>query len=616
MPARQRLASTKGSEVESFLPPPFVHARFDDKVWKLFVKSQGSTHNVDWASLRFSDNTLLTDPINDRLMQAAKLFLLASCQGTETVREHKGGAVLGAYHAFVPLLRWTVSRGLRSLENLTMEHAVSYRNHVRRRELMPDGTFTNDTLSSSRQSKLLTVLKQLCKLQENMGDCGTNFTANEIADLDDKLRIKVTYESTKLIPDEQFHQILERALIWLNIEAPKVLLVIAAFASYRKNREGRVNNQRSRARYEREAVAVLKGTTINFGGINRDLLSLSKREVERLTTITRAACFVIIASLTGMRVSEICSLKLGCLRLRRLDDSLKVLELHGILYKTVRPSDGVPAQWVAGYDESDNPCRLAVTVLEALPRPDWSSNLFVAMKQVEQKRERLANSNIMRDLEIFMEAIGMAEFDIGPHQFRRTFARFVALSTQGSPFVLMRHFKHASVLMTERYLVSDPELLSEIYEAVHSVIFENLDSIFGAERLGGLAGQRILATNEPYRGAVNAAPRKRLIEMTVRDPSSHFRPVPQGMCMYEEMTAKCGGDVANVGLSTCIGCYNFAVHARHLPSWFEARDAVQATIDEQKGLGFISIELYRQLNELEQVIARIQGSCDGSSSSA
>ena len=44
----------------------------------------------------------------------------------------------------------------------------------------------------------------------------------------------------------------------------------------------------------------------------------------------------------------------------------------------------------------------------------------------------------------------------------------------------MRHFKHQSVLMTERYLPrlkTDPELLNEVFEAREHLIAGRLDNI-------------------------------------------------------------------------------------------------------------------------------------------
>jgi integrase len=280
------------------------------------------------------------------------------------------------------------------------------------------------------------------------------------------MRVNVKNEPTSAISDEIFRRLLDAALRWLSLEAPKVLQVESLFAQYRETRGGLNDSRRSRARYERLVAPILKDcSSVTLDGVQRNLESLTIQDVARLMTLTRGACFVVIASLTGMRKSEICSLRADCLRSRDIGDGLRVLELKGILYKTVIEQDGQPAEWIAGYDEPHNPVRLAVETLERLPRPARDSALFSAMWQQKADRARISTSVMKMGLRAFVGTLGSRNLDVTAHQFRKTFARFVALSSLGSPFTLMRHFKHASILMTERYLCSDPDMLNEIFEA-------------------------------------------------------------------------------------------------------------------------------------------------------
>lgn len=594
---------------EDLLPEPFVQTRFSDNVWVVDVPAQGSLAKMSWSTVQLPDNSILEDPKNRKLLLCAKWYVLALARQENGARTRRGGTLIQAYQSCAVLLRWMTSRRIASFCDLQLPHAIAYRNGLRTRAGVNSG---KRTLSTSRQRHLLQVILNLANLQDEMGNYGTSFSPIELADLPDLLRTDVSYEATEPVPDDVFHDLQQAAIRWLREEAPKVHKVYLEYIKYRRSRDGRTDNQRSRARYEAQARPILADQpTVPLRGKMRAMISLTWQEVEYLMSLTRAAAFIVIAGHIGMRVSELCSLRVGCLRERQLDGGLRILEVHGTLYKTVRDARGEASSWVAGYDEPDNPVRLAIQALEQLPRARWGNHLFMAMHEVEKKRTRLANSGIAKLLQMFLDEAGM-ESSVTPHQFRKTFARFVALSSYGSPFILMRHFKHVSVLMTERYLSHDPELLADIFEAHYTILSDRIDALYGADRLGGIAGRRIVANNEAYRGPGNREARQRLVRMTLSDPSAHFRPTPFGLCVYEQQTAKCGGKLERVGLDVCVGCYNFAVEQRNLPMWVEVREMLTDVLESQADLGFASIAVHVQLEQVEKVISQLQESANGS----
>src|SRR3546814_12654076 len=51
---------------------------------------------------------------------------------------------------------------------------------------------------------------------------------------------------------------------------------------------------------------------------------------------------------------------------------------------------------------------------------------------------------------------------LSPHQFRKTFAKWVGAASDGSLYALKQHFKHLSLAMTDGYVGSDVELYENV----------------------------------------------------------------------------------------------------------------------------------------------------------
>lgn len=596
------------------LPAMFVHGYFDDDIWSAEHPAHARINNMHWHHVELDDGTCLTDKLNRDLLIGCKLAMVLIAQGAPTGRPLRGGTILRTFAGVTLLARWISSRGLRSFRELTFAHAISYKQFLRRRRKL--SRFKKDVkvkaqhLSTNWQSFLLSIILRVASLQKEMGSYGTTFSISEIEELGVALRINdSTRVPTKVIPDEEFETLIKAATRWLDIETPKVFQVKAAYDAYRHQRSSNPSFQRSRAAYEQISKQyLLSDEHIELEGQTLNLKSIKHNDIAKLFTITRGACFVIIAGLVGMRESEILSIYPGCLESLSID-GVRVLCLVGTLYKTSKCSKGEPARWVAGYDDEANPVLKAISVLERLPRHHPKAGLFSAFyNQPNNAKRRVTSVTVKESLSAFALSAGVS-IPLASHQFRKTFARFVARSSASNIFILMRHFKHQSVLMTERYWPSiDPDLLNELFEANNELIAERLDSIFGGERLGGIAGKRIMENNLEYRGDNQKDARRKLIDMTMKDPSAHFKVTLYGLCIYDETKAKCGGRSEDVGLDVCVDCSNFAVDQMNLGFWQDYRDAIAATIDGQTSLGIVNVQLHRQLESAKKVISEI---CEG-----
>jgi hypothetical protein len=247
---------------------------------------------------------------------------------------------------------------------------------------------------------------------------------------------------------------------------------------------------------------------------------------------------------------------------------------------------------------------MAIETLCAIsPWPNEQGCLFWAQGH---RQRAISNGHASLLLSLFARENGFdRDWRFHPHQFRKTFARFVVLSGPNTAVSLMRHFKHVSIQMTERYFPNDPELLNNLIESSEELIAERLDSVFGSDRLAGVKGEQILARNAEYRGETGQDARQDLIKMTLLDPSTFIIFHVYGICLYERETAKCGGDIANVGLDTCMVCPNSVVEREHLPFWREQVDVIRANISTTLDSGTIDLESQRQLERAEQMVMKL-----------
>jgi hypothetical protein len=85
-------------------------------------------------------------------------------------------------------------------------------------------------------------------------------------------------------------------------------------------------------------------------------------------------------------------------------------------------------------------------------------------------------------------------------------------------------------------------------------------------------------------------------------------PHEYGYCVYSAEVARCGGVWARVGLSTCIGCSNFAVAPVHTAFWERRREdgkALLADLDMLLGRESAAAAVRNMIGETESVVARI-----------
>lgn len=278
--------------------------------------------------------------------------------------------------------------------------------------------------------------------------------------------------------------------------------------------------------------------------------------------LLQTACFIVIATSTGMRLGELLALKPGCLvkkRVRGYEGSLYWLK--STLVKTSPTPGGEDAFWLCG-----ELAARAITILERLhallpttlmpehkggvPLEDSLFRAYV-WTGVTLEAWPVTSGSLYNWLKLFIDAMSLSIGHVHPHQFRRTFARNVVRWSSAPMLALQRHFKHWSLLMTDYYVGIDDELIQVFLSERIADSRERLRQILAGEcgGPGGLISQKRLtrmADNEElplnFRGREHAGTIETLLDEICGEGVLAYKCGDFTTCLYVPGLAKCGED--------------------------------------------------------------------------
>jgi integrase len=177
--------------------------------------------------------------------------------------------------------------------------------------------------------------------------------------------------------------------------------------------------------------------------------------LRRLVAHLTEACFIVIAGFVGMRVSEILSMEAGCIEHRPIGETgIAQAYIVARMFKTVDDQRGRMERWLA-----PEPVARAVEILERISLPMRRSSkrrdLFLIRNLRSGDIAPVTNVDISSRINQFAAYVDVRHHEgkpwrFTPHQFRKTFARFVARRDRSQLMALSDHFKHASIAMTAR----------------------------------------------------------------------------------------------------------------------------------------------------------------------
>lgn len=423
-----------------------------------------------------------------------------------------------------------------------------------------------------------------------------------------------TAGSIPYIPDALAVDLLSKALTWVEVYSAGVIAAVES--RWQLTRDLIATEARPDQAHKK--VRKLMRRAVVPGPDGRPLVEA--RAIAKAGARLMDACFVVIAGFVGMRISEILSMQVGAIEHHPLGETgLKQAYIVARLFKTADEPEGRVERWLA-----PEPVVRAVKCLESLGAPRRASSghseLFLTNPCFGQVAAPISAEAINYRLNFFAAYVGVPLHEgkrwvFTPHQFRKTFARYVARGDRSHLLALADHFKHVSVSMTSRgYVGTDFELHELVDEESRAETAIALDRLLSSDRLGGRMGERIAARNHAFRGRAGDQVRRDYIDFVLAETDLRIRGCDYGWCVFQAETARCGGEVApneaRRGPSVCADCSNFAVDDRHVPYWQDRRRRNQALTDQAAG-PLVRAVLDEAVDECDWVLRRIKEGRDG-----
>jgi integrase len=290
----------------------------------------------------------------------------------------------------------------------------------------------------------------------------------------------------------------------------------------------------------------------------------SPGSLDQLARLMQAACYVIIAFLSGMRDSEVKHLRRGCLAVSRDTDRRPYRwKITSVAFKGERDPAGTTVTWVVG-----QPVAQAIEVLEKL-QPAGTDLLFTqlpygpgagpARRSPNQVPKTMTTSRQLNELAAWISgycrdhgradvipAVNGQPFRLQTRQFRRTLAWFIARQP-GGVIAGAIQYRHLSIQMFEGYAgTSDSGFRAEVEAEQALARGEHLLAMIdkhehedltgpaasqAAQRLAGF-GQRAR-----FRGIAITDNRQRARLMQRDDPAIY--PGTYATCVYNPDKALC-----------------------------------------------------------------------------
>lgn len=592
--------------------PVSSRSRFGDDVWEFDIFTAGrrpSLNRLSW-DLPLPEEARITRAQHAGLIRAAKQHLWSMALHPPPGRKrsspstlHKRGVLLQV------IIGWMAVEGVASFRALTPAAVERLTAWLRARP----GAGGKGTLAPATVALYLNAVNTMFLQRSKVADGPVVNPLPGETPPGAAGASRSTGGSIPFIPDAIAVDLLAKALAWVEVHSAGVLAAVEVrertVAELRSGGRGlgRAYVAAGRA-LRRAAIAGPDGRPIT--GVD----TLRRCEV-RLST----ACFVLVAGFVGMRSSEILSMQVGAVdRLPIGETGVEQAYVVGRLFKTCDDPRGRPERWVA-----PAPVVRAIECLERLSAPlreeAGRGDLFLFKNAARRGIGALSNPNVTWRLEQFARHVGVPDHEGRPwvftsHQFRKTFARFVARGDRSQLLGLAEHFKHASVAMTSRgYVGTDFELHELVDEEARAETALALDRLLSGDRLGGRMGERIVARNHAFRGRAGEQVRRDYIDFVLAETDLRVRGCDYGWCVFQAETALCEGEAApneaGRSPSVCAKCTNLAVDDRHVAYWQNRRRRNLDLWDRASPLA--RAVLAEAVEECDRMLKRIEEGRDG-----
>ncbi len=605
---------------------PEVVSRYGEAIWDFYpyIPQENiapSDKQIDWR-IALPDDRLLTDPEHAGLLESTKDFIWSLFADPAEGRKRPTMLTLRSkVRDIKPLLRWMVSLGLTRFADLA-GWTLDY---------VPVATLdkTGKPAVAETATQRLFVVEDLHHQRDKLSDALTahpwpNEGACSLAGLTQGgAHCK---PKTEFIPDAVAGRLAEVALDYVQNRAAGILVALGAAdaATQKKANSGLGKASRANARTAAARESGYAGS-----------IELTTEAIR-----LRTACYIVIDLFSGIRDSEVMSIAENCIAPgKSKDGSTNILWLHGTIYKTgLRPKRWLvpPAveEAVAVLTRLTAPLRLELVQEEIeiqqriglaiakerarlVKRFDTlrkhKDRLFLSGRSRGKDISVLSSGTMNADLKRFCADFGILNHDGQPyrlhsHQFRRTYARFIARSELGDLLTLRNHFGHCSINMTVYYAdggADEYEADTELLEMMTQEKMARQGEIMG----GYLDSDTPLANGghwlKDWRALVRTAANK---EELIKEYAGTITLNGTGhsWCVGNARGTGCGG-LCVFEAQMCVECNYGIIGQEHRPVWRGIREQQKEALAlDDMGPGGRA-RSQNILNYAEKVLRRLDG---------
>ncbi len=603
-----------------------IISRYGDEVWNLapYVAQKNTTGVRIVFSSKLNKDGRLTDPAYAPLIASAKRFLYTRWRvaSGQRGRPVMAGTLISNWNQLKKLLVWMTDEDLTAFSELTPDHCARFASTLVG-ALQP-------TTAASILGTITSYYELGDHLVDRIPEYPWRYQhggTTRLARGGRQPRLQSWKQArTEVIPQRLMSRLVRTALDYIENRADSLLTLRDQLAAHAASKLTRVKAAHRKTHpkgfssvYATEAEYLRRKANHQSSPEERRLIAAhgykQRLEVTADLLHLRTACYIVCAAFSGMRDSELASLEVGCFVKRKGFDGETFFWLRGTTYK--HEHEPRPAEWmvpeivgkaVAVATRCGEPERARgdkrIKVLERAAKAPDLDEQSRAKIQVNLERARRNRNALMAvynpeygsisvvgsvsarySLRAFSKMANMIveqqdmdgvikrdrirpgdPWPLTPHEFRRTFAVYVARHVLGDVRYLREHFKHWSLDMTLYYARydsgADRTLINDIMterDELQSMIIQSW--MHPHSGLSGMGGQRIMAFRS--RGEVK----------TVRDMRDFCRKLGESVFIRGTGHSWCmasGNGCGGQGLYDavrCTSCGEGVIDSTHIEIW-------------------------------------------------
>lgn len=316
---------------------------------------------------------------------------------------------------------------------------------------------------------------------------------------------------------------------------------------------------------------------------------------------------ILIQSYTGLRISEILTLKYDCLE---IDDENN----YWLNYTSSKTKKEPITEKIIISKETKSTTEKLINLSQ--PYRDYiynantelyngiKNNIFFSISNRKDKIITVPRSNewsvkelkrfIKRnDIQFRKETNKYILYPLKSHQFRHTFAK--NLINSGVPIrVIERHYAHVSIDMTNNYIT----LKNKKLESDYIDTFLKSDYIYSSGSIG-----------DEFKDIVNNLKLEKDLSDIIDELSKRFgiNPLPMGMCLMDFKKGHC----TNTGSEGCYysNCKDFVSNSNFLNTFYKQKELIETEIERTKDNKFAKMTFQVNLKKkkkLDEIINKIE----------